>query len=119
MRQLVTSRFAACAPGNQELDGRDVTIAGYIHPFEMEFRGVTTFLLTPRMRQDCRHPPPPLPDQVIFVEFPEGIDINTDPVWVTGTLRAKSVQNHLAGANYALEAHKIAPAVIPDVPDDR
>ena len=53
MSRLAASRFAMCAPGNDALDGEVVTIAGFIHPFELEFRGVTSFLLTPRVRQDC------------------------------------------------------------------
>ncbi|WP_146136713.1 DUF3299 domain-containing protein [Aliiruegeria haliotis] len=40
------------------------------------------FLRVPSSRKDCRHPPPPLPDQAISVVFPKGIDANHDPVWV-------------------------------------
>lgn len=117
MAKMVAKRIAQCTSGDSSLDGKTITIAGYAHPFELEFKGVKEFLLIPRTPQECRHPPPPLPDQIISVEFPDGLDINRDPVWVTGVLRVRTGKTHLAPFSYFLEATSVAPALIPDVPE--
>lgn len=113
--RLLSSRYEECAPGVNSLDGVAIRIAGYIHPLEFKFKDVKTFLIIPPLRRDCRHPPPPLPDQVVFVDFPDGIDVTADPVWVTGVLRVERSSTHLATANYSLQAETITPATIPDV----
>lgn len=112
--RLLSKRYEKCAPGSPNLDGKTVRIAGYVHPLEFEFKDVKEFLLIPPLRQDCRHPPPPLPDQVISVTFPEGITVTADPVWATGILRLQQSKTHLATASYTLEAVAITPATIPD-----
>lgn len=113
--RLLSRRYEACAPGTEGLDGVAVRIAGYAHPLEFEFRDVKTFLLIPPLRQDCNHPPPPLPDQVIAVDFPDGLDVSADPVWVTGVLRLQQSKTHLATTAYTLQARAVTPANIPDV----
>lgn len=113
--QLTPSRLIECAPGDPDLDGVTVKIAGYAHPTEFEFRGVQSFLLIPPLRSDCRHPPPPLPDQIIAVEYPAGLDISTDPIWVSGTLSVAKMDHEIATSIYRLHATSIAPATIPEV----
>ncbi len=119
MLGLLSKKFVQCSPGVAALDGLSVTIAGYAHPLELEFFGVREFLLIPSLRGDCRHPPPPLPDQIVSVEFPFGLDINADPVWVTGVLRVIEGETHLAKMSYSIEAISVAPAFHPDVPAGR
>lgn len=119
MLGLFGKKFAQCSPGVAALDGQSVTIAGYAHPLELEFHAVRDFLLIPDQRGDCRHPPPPLPDQIIAVEFADGLDINADPVWITGVLRVRSNESHLAIASYTMEATKVEPAFHPDVSEGR
>lgn len=113
--RLLSSRYQACAPGVDALDGKIVRIAGYAHPLEFEFRGVKNFLLIPPLRQDCSHPPPPLPDQVIAVDFPDGMNVTADPVWVTGTLHLEPGKTHIVTTTYTLRATAVTPANIPDV----
>lgn len=113
--QLLSSRYQACAPGTRSLDGQTIRIAGYVHPLEFKFLDVKAFLLIPPLRQDCKHPPPPLPDQVISVTFPEGIDVTADPVWVTGKLKVERSKSHLATTSYTLQADTVTAATIPDV----
>lgn len=115
LTRLLSRRFEMCTPGNSSLDGRTIRIAGYVHPLEFEFKGVRKFLLIPPLRRDCRHPPPPLPDQVIFVDYPEGVDVTADPVWVSGVLHVEHARNEIAGASYTLTATKVVGATIPDV----
>lgn len=113
--RLVPQRLMACTPGVAALEGQRITIAGYAHPLEFEFRDVQAFLLSPALRGDCRHPPPPLPDQVVSVHFPKGTDINADPVWVTGRLQIELTENAMAPSRYVLRAEDVRPAFIPDV----
>ncbi len=115
--RMMPSRFEQCSPGNAALEGREIRIAGYAHPLEFEFYGVQRFLLLPLLRQDCRHPPPPLPDQIISVDFPAGLNVTADPVWVHGILRLSGDRTHLAPHSYTLKATHVTPAVIPDVPE--
>jgi hypothetical protein len=112
---LLSRQYEKCAPGSADLDGKTVRIAGYAHPLEFQFKDVKEFLLIPPLRQDCTHPPPPLPDQVISVRFPDGLDVNADPVWVTGVLRRERAKTHLATANYTLQATSVTQATIPEV----
>ncbi|WP_420338162.1 DUF3299 domain-containing protein [Roseibium sp.] len=113
--RLLSRQYEKCAPGSAGLDGKTVRIAGYAHPLEFQFKDVKEFLLIPPLRQDCTHPPPPLPDQVISVRFPDGLDVNADPVWVTGVLRRERAKTHLATANYTLQATSVTQATIPEV----
>ena len=113
--KLAERRIAACTPGNPALNGRQVKIAGYAHPLEVEFTSVRDFLLTPPLRSDCRHPSPPLPDQVIRVHFPKGIDISFDPVWVTGDLTLERTEDDNAPSSYRLDAKSVVPATLIDV----
>lgn len=115
--KLMADRLQKCAPGDVALNGAMVSIAGFAHPLGFEFKGVREFLLIPLLRRDCRHPPPPLPDQVILVRFEPGIDISADPVRVTGRMRLESTATHLADTAYVLNASRIAPAFLPDVVD--
>jgi hypothetical protein len=117
LTRLLSRRFEMCTPGDTSLDGRVIRIAGYVHPLEFEFKNVRQFLLIPPLRRDCRHPPPPLPDQVISVEYPDGIDVTADPVWVTGELRVQHAKNDIAPASYTLKARAVVDAIIPDVTD--
>ncbi|WP_170386911.1 DUF3299 domain-containing protein [Ruegeria atlantica] len=113
--RMLSMQIADCVPGNFGLEGSIVQIAGYAHPIEFEFRDVKSFLLVPLLSQKCRHPLAPLPDQVISVEFPEGIDITADPVWVTGKIFIHPTQRELAPSIYRIEASEIVTATIPDV----
>ncbi|MES0828042.1 DUF3299 domain-containing protein [Ruegeria sp. SCP11] len=113
--RMLSMQLAECTPGNAKLDGNVIRIAGYAHPVEFEFRNVKRFLLVPPMRKECRHPLPPLPDQVIAVEYPEGLDIDADPVWITGRLQIRPSGNDIAPSAYRINATKVATATIPDV----
>ncbi|MGV6803800.1 MAG: DUF3299 domain-containing protein [Ruegeria sp.] len=108
-------QIAECVPGNSDLEGDIVLIAGYAHPVEFEFKGVQNFLLVPLLSQTCRHPNAPLPDQVVSVEYPEGVDITADPVWVTGKIFIRQTQNELAPSVYRIKASDVVTATIPDV----
>lgn len=113
--RMLSMQIAECVPGNSELEGNQVLIAGYAHPVEFEFKDVKSFLLIPLLSHKCRHPTAPLPDQVISVEYPAGFDITTDPVWVTGQIFIRQSQSVLAPSIYRIKAAEIVTATIPDV----
>ncbi len=112
---MLSMQIAECVPGNSKLEGDLVRIAGYAHPLEFEFKDVKSFLLIPPLSQTCRHPTVPLPDQVISVKYPEGVDITADPVWVTGRIFIRQTQSELAPSIYWIEASEVIAANIPDV----
>ena len=97
-----------------DLGNERVRIAGYAHPVKYEFKSVQRFLLTPPP-SPCTHPTPPPPNQLILVEWPEGIDINFDPIFVTGVIQIKTTRTDIATAKYFIRAELIEPARIPDV----
>ncbi|WP_170482529.1 DUF3299 domain-containing protein [Ruegeria arenilitoris] len=113
--RMLSMQIAECVPGNSKLEGDLVRIAGYAHPLEFEFKDVKSFLLIPPLSQTCRHPTVPLPDQVISVKYPEGVDITADPVWVTGRIFIRQTQSELAPSIYWIEASEVIAANIPDV----
>lgn len=113
--RMLSMQIAECVPGNSDLEGDLVLIAGYAHPVEFEFKDVKDFLLVPLLSQTCRHPTAPLPDQVISVEYPEGVDISADPVWVTGEIFIRQSQSELAPSVYKIKASDVVTATIPDV----
>ena len=53
------------------LGGRDVEIPGYALPLEYDGTEISEFLLVPYVGA-CIHVPPPPPNQIVHVRFPEG-----------------------------------------------
>ncbi|MEO4046955.1 DUF3299 domain-containing protein [Pseudomonas sp. CAU 1711] len=93
------------------LDGQSVRLGGYPVPLESDAEGRSTLLFLVPYPGACIHVPPPPPNQIVLVRYPEGIaleDIYT-PLWVDGTLRVEAVDNDLAEASYALDAASVRP----------
>lgn len=92
-----------------ELDGRDVRIPGFVVPLEVtEDRRIIEFFLVPYYGA-CIHVPPPPPNQIIHVRYPEGFspDALYDAFWISGTLRTGDVSNDLAESSYVMEAESV------------
>lgn len=92
-----------------ELDGQALRIAGYPVPLESNERGLfTRFFLVPYAGA-CIHVPPPPPNQIILVDYPEGIAIDDlyQPFWMQGTLLVDQTSNELADASYRFEAEQV------------
>ena len=90
-----------------ELDGQSIKIAGFVIPLEFENKRITQFFLVP-FYGACIHVPPPPPNQIILVNYPEGmkeLDI-WDPIWVAGVMKTSLIENELATSAYLLEAHE-------------
>jgi hypothetical protein len=93
------------------LDGQALRLGGDPVPLETTTDGrFHTFFLVPYPGA-CIHVPPPPPNQIVLVRYPQGIALDDiyAPLWVSGTLQVESVGNDLANAAYALDADSVRP----------
>lgn len=91
-----------------EMNNAAITIPAFVVPLEFnEDQSVSQFFLVPYFGA-CIHQPPPPPNQIIFVNYPKGLVLNTlyDPYWISGILTTSLVQNEMATAAYTLEVSK-------------
>ena len=87
------------------LNGQSIRIGGYPVPLESDSRGRSTLFFLVPCPGACIHVPPPPPNQIMLVRYPEGIALEDiyAPLWVEGVLKIEAVSNDLADAAYALE----------------
>lgn len=88
-----------------EMDGESIRIPGFIVPLEYsDEKTVTQFFLVPFFGA-CIHVPPPPPNQIIFVEYPKGLELSGlyQPYWLSGTLKISLFENDVATSAYTLE----------------
>ena len=70
------------------LNGENIKLPGFIVPLEFDDdNAVTQFFLVPYFGA-CIHMPPPPPNQMVLVEYPEGLEMEAlyTPFWVSGEL---------------------------------
>jgi len=101
----------AYAPVDETLDGRLVTLPGYVVP--LDFDGQTRleeFLLVPYFGA-CIHTPPPPANQIVMAELDEPVDIGNgyEPVLLRGILHAETVNSALAEAGYRMDVQSVQP----------
>ena len=92
-----------------ELDGRQMLLGGYPVPLETNEKGhFIEFFLVPYPGA-CIHVPPPPPNQIILVRYPQGIALEDiyAPMWVEGTLRVQGSSNELADSAYSIDARTV------------
>ncbi|MCA0935241.1 DUF3299 domain-containing protein [Vibrio alginolyticus] len=91
-----------------ELNGSLVKIPGFVIPLEGDANTVTEFLLVPYFGA-CIHVPPPPPNQIIYVKFPEGAPVQElwDVVYVVGKLKTEVISHELAQTAYMIEGTKL------------
>ena len=114
--QIMKQREALGSKPNTEVVGSKHRIPGYITPIEMDGTKVTKFFLVPSAGA-CIHTPPPPANQLVLIDFPEGIELVSlmTPVWVEGLLtghQSKENVNYSDGAAnvqsvYAMKAEGI------------
>lgn len=93
----------------QELDGSDVSLAGFVVPLGMDAeQRVNEFLLVPYFGA-CVHVPPPPPNQVVHVTASRGLDPGRlhMPWVIEGPMRVSTRRSPLADAGYTIEAREI------------
>ena len=102
----------------EELDGREIQIAGYALPLEFSDTAIIEFLLVPYVGA-CIHFPPPATNQIVHVRTSVGFESEGlyTPVWVTGHISTGSQSLSLylvdgradVSVGYSLEATEIQP----------
>lgn len=88
-----------------EMDGKDIKIPGFVVPVEVnEEQKITSFFLVPFFGA-CLHAPPPPPNQIIYIESTEGVEIVNlyDAVWVSGKLSAEMFEDQIATSAYTMQ----------------
>jgi hypothetical protein len=93
---------------NKDLNGAYIKMPGYMLPFDVTSKGVTSFILVP-FAGACLHTPPPPANQLVFVDTKEPwvTESMWDPVWVTGQMRHEVQSTTLAEVGYAMQADTI------------
>lgn len=92
----------------KEMDGKAIRIPGFAVPLEYnDQQAVTQFFLVPYFGA-CIHVPPPPPNQIILVNYPQGMALKSiqDPLWVSGVLKTSVQENDLATSAYMMEMKK-------------
>ena len=88
-----------------EMDGKPIRIPGFIVPLEFDDnQTITQFFLVPFFGA-CIHVPPPPPNQIIFVNYPDGLKLDAlyNPFWISGIVKTASIENQMATAAYSLK----------------
>ena len=93
------------APVDDTLDGKTVTLPGYVVP--LDFDGQTRleeFLLVPYYGA-CIHTPPPPANQIVMASLERPVEIENTyrPVVLRGVLRTETTNSALAEAGYRMD----------------
>jgi len=108
------TRFEQAMVSVKVVDGLNeskVSIPGFIVPLAYDARErVTEFFLVPYFGA-CLHLPPPPPNQIVHVSFPDGLPLPSlyDAFFINGTLYTSRVENDMAIAAYSLTAVSYSP----------
>lgn len=93
----------------EAFDNKNVRVPGFIVPLESdEEQRVTQFFIVPYFGA-CLHMPPPPPNQIIFAESKEGIELESlyTPFWFEGTLEIDQTENALGTSAYSMRLDNI------------
>ncbi len=88
----------------EAFDGKAIRIPGFIVPLEQnEEQKATAFFVVPYFGA-CLHMPPPPPNQILYVEYKEGIAVENlyDPYWFEGTVKIDNHESALGTSAYSL-----------------
>lgn len=91
-----------------------VRLPGFVVPLETDDQQrVTEFFLVPWFGA-CLHLPPPPPNQMLHVRYPQGLALARleDPYWVQGILATAIVDHSIGTAAYTVEADHVRPYVL-------
>jgi len=114
--EIAAKRKRAMEAVNEDLNGQQVRLAGYVLPLEMGGQKVTEFLLVPYVGA-CIHEPVPPANQIVRVKFERGFEVDGrfTPVWVQGKMLTQIGKSELflmdgaasIPSSYTLEAGSI------------
>jgi len=114
--EIAAKRKRAMEAVNEDLNGQQVRLAGYVLPLEMGGQKITEFLLVPYVGA-CIHEPVPPANQIVRVKFERGFEVDGrfTPVWVQGRMSTQIGKSELflmdgtasIPSSYTLEAGSI------------
>ena len=87
-----------------ELDGQTIRLPGFVVPLEYgDEQRVTQFFLVPYFGA-CIHLPPPPPNQMVLIDYPQGLDLPDlyQPYWISGVLTTSITKHSEATSAYAM-----------------
>ena len=92
-----------------EFDGQAIRVPGFMVPIEMDGLNVTEFFLVPYFGA-CIHTPPPPPNQIIHIKYPQGYHLEAlfTPVWVVGTSHTTNLEKSGVKAAYSMSDVQIS-----------
>lgn len=88
----------------EELDGELIRIPGFVVPLEFnKEQAATQFFLVPYYGA-CIHTPPPPPNQIILVNYPQGFSLEyiDEPIWASGQIEVGLQSNEIAESVYTM-----------------
>ena len=88
----------------EEYNGKEIKLPGFVVPLEFDDDlTITQFFLVPYFGA-CIHLPPPPPNQMVLVDYPEGFKLEAlhTPFWISGELSIQIEQNDLGTSAYAM-----------------
>jgi hypothetical protein len=100
-------RFKQALKSSRIVEGFDkarVRLPGFIVPLQTdEQQRITQFFIVPYFGA-CLHLPPPPPNQIIYSEYPEGIELANlyDPYWFEGQLIIDQTEKELGSSAYTM-----------------
>ena len=92
-----------------EMDQKPIRLPGFIVPLAFnETQQITSFFLVPYFGA-CIHLPPPPPNQIVYIDYPEGLAVDDiyQAFWLSGILHTDLVENDLASSAYSLTLKKL------------
>jgi hypothetical protein len=93
------------------LNGKKVSIPGFMVPLEDEADQVTEFILVP-FSGACIHVPPPPPNQMVYVKLTRSQRVRmsfTEPILVSGTLHVATVQSPYGDISFNMDGDTVQP----------
>ncbi|MCP3850650.1 MAG: DUF3299 domain-containing protein [Gammaproteobacteria bacterium] len=106
--QQKLKELLASSPVNEQIDGQNIKLAGYILPLEYDGMSTSEFLLVPYFGA-CIHTPPPPANQTVYVKTEKPIEIDGlyDAVWVSGEIKIEHKVSEYTDSGYLMLAKTI------------
>lgn len=109
--KTLTSAASAQKSPAFALQGKQVSIPGFMVPLEDDENEVTEFLLVPYAGA-CIHTPPPPPNQMVYVKMDRNLKVKmsfVDPIVVTGQLKISTIVSPYGDVSYTLTGENVKP----------
>ncbi|MCU4674156.1 DUF3299 domain-containing protein [Catenovulum sp. 2E275] len=94
-----------------EFNNKKIRIPGFVVPiFVDQSQKAISFFIVPYFGA-CLHMPPPPPNQIIYVDYEQGLTVNNlyDPFWFEGTITIENTTNDIAASAYQMNIKRISP----------